>query len=122
MVLVCFLGLFLWAWHMRGTRQLCNGYRLVWMSGVEAVIVDSANNVVSSGTVTRYATNCPLITGYTSKQGFPPETNPVEGWFLIDTDTGFHQLGMTEPEWQHQLLRMRWQTPHMRETHPTHPN
>jgi hypothetical protein len=113
--------LFLWALYVHETHQLCNGYKLIWMNGAEAVIADPDNNVVTSGTVTRFAANCPFITGYTGKQGFPPDTNPREGFFLINTDTGSHQIGMTESEWRKELLTIRWQTPHMYETHPTHP-
>ena len=91
------------------------------MNGAEAVIADPSSNVVTSGTVTRFAARCPFITGYTSKEGFPPDTNPREGFFLINTDTGSHQIGMTEPEWRSELLSIRWQTPKMYETHPTHP-
>jgi len=89
------------------------------MNGAEAVIADPNNNVVTGGTVTHYATSCPLITGYTSKQGFPPETDPVEGYFLIDTDSGISTLGMTEAEWAERLQAAHWQRPSMHATHPT---
>ena len=118
LVLGVLVMLSLWSLYLRGTRQLCNGYRLVWMNGAEAVIADPDNNVVTSGTVTRYSTKCPFITGSTSKQGFPPDTDPAEGFFLINTDTGFQQLGLTEAEWRKELLGMHWGTPSMHETHP----
>ncbi len=117
LVLVAFAFWFAWGWYMRGTRHFCNGYRLQWMNGSEAVILDSANNVVTSGTVTRYATNCPFITGYTRKQGFPPETNPVEGYFVIDTDNKSQTLGMSEADWKEKLAAIHWQMPHMHQTH-----
>jgi hypothetical protein len=120
LILLVIVGLFLRALYIRGTAQLCNGYRLMWMNGTEAVIADVNGNVVTRGTVTQYATNCPFITGYTSKAGFPPDTDPVEGYFLINTESGFRRVGMTEAEWSQQLLTIHWQTPHLRETHPTH--
>jgi hypothetical protein len=115
---VILLSCVLWAWYLRGTRQLCGGYRLLWMNGAEAIIADSNNNVVTSGTVTRYATSCPLITGYTSKQGFPPETDPVAGYFLIDTDSGISTVGMTESEWVEHRRAIHWPHPSMHATHP----
>jgi len=55
---------------------------MIRMSGVEVVIADPSMHVITGGTVTRWATKCPSITGYTRKEGFPPETDPVEGYFL----------------------------------------
>lgn len=87
------------------------------MNGAEAVIADPHDNIVTNGTVMRFATNCPLITGYTSKQGFSPETNAVEGYFLVDTESGISTLGMTDAEWSDRLTAAHWQRPSMHATH-----
>jgi hypothetical protein len=89
------------------------------MNGAEVVIADAHNRIVTSGTVTRYAVSCPLITGYTSKEGFPPETDPVEGYFVIDTESGTSILGMTETEWSRKLGVTGWQHPSMHDIHST---
>jgi hypothetical protein len=117
--LLALAGCVAWGFYLRGTRHFCNGYTLQWMNGAEAVIADESNLVVTRGTVARYATNCPFITGYTSKEGFPPETYPVEGYFLIDTQAGSSRLGMTEAEWKQELASIRWRSPSMHETHPS---
>jgi hypothetical protein len=67
LILLVLGGLFVRALYIRPEQaKLCNGYRLTWMNGAEAVVADADSNVVTRGTVTRYATNCPFITGYTS--------------------------------------------------------
>ena len=116
-VLTASLAALIWMRHEPTERVLCNGYRMVRMNGAEVVIADPDNRVITSGTVTRWAAQCPYITGYTRKEGFLPEANPIEGYFLIDTANRSQEVGMDEADWIHQMSILHWQKPWMRETH-----
>jgi hypothetical protein len=52
LLLLVLVAWFTWGLYLHGTRHFCNGYRLLWMNGAEAVIADAASHVVTSGTVT----------------------------------------------------------------------
>ena len=102
----------------RAEIAVCNGYSLVRMNGSEFVIASPAHDILTNGTVVRYAVSSPYITGYTSKNGFPKETNPVEGYFFINTATGQHVNGMSDSQWNKQLSDVGWKAPQWTETNP----
>ena len=94
--------------------SLCNGYRLVRMNAYEAVIAKPSNEILTSGTVTLFAVRAPYITGYTSSEHMPPETEPVDGYFIIDTVRGTIVGGLTENVWRDQLSKLGWEHPALR--------
>jgi hypothetical protein len=93
---------------------LCNGYRLVRMNGYEVVIAKPNNEVLTSGTVTMFAVRPPYITGYTSSEHMAPETEPVDGYFIIDTTKGTINDGLTGSVWREQLSKLDWEHPALR--------
>jgi hypothetical protein len=119
--LLALLAALIWVRHEPTERQLCNGYRMIRMNGAEVVIADPANRVITGGTATRWAAQCPYVTGYTRKEGFPPDTAPVEGYFLIDTSNRSEMVGMAETNWIEQMSAIHWEKPTMRETHVSLP-
>jgi hypothetical protein len=110
--LCCVIALFvvLRAYH----TTLCAEYRLVRMNAYEVVIADPRNHIVTSGTVVSFAVKQPYITGYTSAENMAPDTEPVEGYFLIDTRTGERYEGLHETNWKGKLTTIGWTNPKLR--------
>jgi hypothetical protein len=94
--------------------NLCNGYRFVRMNGYEVVIANQKNDVLTRGTVAMFAVKSPLVTGYTSSKHMSPDTDPVDGYFLLDTVSGTVDEGMTERAWRQKLSELLWEHPAMR--------
>jgi hypothetical protein len=84
------------------------------MNGYEVVIANQKNDLITRGTVTTFAVKSPYITGYTSRQHMAPDTDPVDGYFFIDTVRGTVADGLTETVWRQRLSEMHWERPRMR--------
>lgn len=106
------LGAFLGLRHYH--TALCNGYRLVTMNGYEVVVAKPDNEVITSGTVISFAVKPPYVTGYTSSEHMSPDTEPVDGYFLIDTRNGSVADGLSRAEWERRLTQLHWANPKLR--------
>jgi hypothetical protein len=94
--------------------MLCNGYQILRMNGYEVVIANPKNDLMSRGSVTSFAVKCPYITGYTSSEHMSADTDPVDGYFLIDTATGTVTDGLSETAWRQRLSELHWENIKMR--------
>ena len=81
------------------------------MNVYEAVIADPHNHIVTRGTVAMFAVKSPNVTGYTSSEHMSPDTDPVDGYFLIDTVRDTAVDGLTKPEWKQKLSELYWEHP-----------
>ena len=93
---------------------LCNGYDLVRMNGYEVVVANSRNDVVTQGTVMMFDVKSPYITGYTSSEHMASDTDPLDGYFVLDTISGNISNGLSENAWRKKLSELRWEHPAMR--------
>jgi hypothetical protein len=93
---------------------LCNGYKLLRMNGYEVVVANPKNDIVTRGTVTIFDVKSPYITGYTSSEHMAPDTDPVDGYFMLDTASGNVSDGLTETAWRQKLTEFHWEHPVMR--------
>ena len=103
---------FVWLRHYHSS--LCNGYSLVRMNGYEVVVTNQKKDVLTRGTVVKFAVKSPFVTGYTSSAHMSPDTDPVNGYFLIDTERGTVFDGLSERAWKQKLSELDWEDPKMR--------
>jgi hypothetical protein len=93
---------------------LCNGYELVRMNGYEVVVASARNDIVTRGTVTMFDVKSPYVTGYTSSEQMAADTDPVGGYFVLDTVSGNISDGLSEYAWRKKLSELHWENPAMR--------
>jgi hypothetical protein len=93
---------------------LCNGYNLVRMNGYEVVVANPRSDIVTRGTVTMFDVKSPYVTGYTSTEHMAPDTDPVDGYFVLDTTSGNISDGLSENAWRKRLSELRWEHPAIR--------
>jgi hypothetical protein len=86
-------------------RELTHGYKLVRANADEYVIVDSTDLVVITATVSEIAHVGDVIAGITQlpqrQVGFGSEP----GYFVVNTATGEHRMGLSKEAWLAELLR-----------------
>jgi hypothetical protein len=114
LVAVVFLALALFIGVRRYHTKLCNGYELVSMNGSEIVIATPKNDIVTHGTVTMFDVRSPYVTGYTSSEQMDPDTDPVDGYFVLDTENGGIIDGLGERAWRQKLADLGWERPALR--------
>jgi hypothetical protein len=94
-------------------RDLIDGYRLALMSNHQAVVIAPGNIAVTKANVTEFAFRDHIITGYTTTQNVDPDTDPVEGFFILDTKSGKFRDGMSEADWRSAMHSLGWSDPAM---------
>jgi hypothetical protein len=94
-------------------RDLVDGYHLALTSNHQAVVIAPGNIAVTKANVTEFAVRDHIITGYTTTQNVDSDTDPVEGFFILDTKSGKFQDGMSEADWRSAMHSLGWPDPVM---------
>lgn len=94
-------------------HDLVDGYHLALMSNHQAVVIAPGNIAVTKANVTEFAVRDHIITGYTTTQNVDSDTDPVEGFFILDTKSRKFQDGMSEADWRSAMHSLGWSDPAM---------